>query len=326
MATAPATSKPKPKPKKSAPKSAVHLSAESRQLKKPAYQSFKLSKRIKGEVLPGAFGLFRSAARILLANWKVFLGIVAVYGLLNALLVHSFSNSGDLSNLKSTLDQFFGGGWSKLAGGAATFAYLVGSSGNTSSPTAGVYQVLLLILVSLALIWTLRQVHAGHTVRIRDGFYHGMYPLVQFGLVVLAVLVQLVPMAIGLALYTTVTSNNIAVTPLEQVLWGLLAFVLSVLSLYMISSSLFALYIVTLPDMTPFKALRSARQLVANRRWSVLRKILFLPLALILLAAVIMVPLIMFATPVAAWVFFLLIILLFPFAHSYMYALYRALI
>jgi hypothetical protein len=118
----------------------------------------------------------------------------------------------------------------------------------------------------------------------------------------------------------------VAVTLLEQVLWLAVWFVLGVTSLYMISSSLFALYIVTLPDMAPLAALRSARQLVAHRRWAVMRKIIFLPLALMILAAVLVLPIILFATPLAAVVFFLISMLFLPFAHSYMYALYRALL
>ncbi len=51
-------------------------------------------------------------------------------------------------------------------------------------------------------------------------------------------------------------------------------FLLAMLTLIYVKSSLFALYIVTLPDMTPMKALRSARELARYRRWTVLRKIL----------------------------------------------------
>jgi hypothetical protein len=94
----------------------------------------------------------------------------------------------------------------------------------------------------------------------------------------------------------------------------------------MISSSLFALYIVTLPDMTPMKALRSARELVRHRRWTVLRKILCLPLILLVAGAVIMLPIIIVLTPLAQWVFFLLTMLALVAAHAYMYTLYRELL
>jgi hypothetical protein len=153
-----------------------------------------------------------------------------------------------------------------------------------------------------------------------------MYPLVPFMLVLTVVGLQLVPMLIGSTLYVTVINGGIAVYAAEKILWGLLFIVLALLSLYMLASSLFALYIVTLPDMTPMKALRSARELVRYRRWTVLRKMLALPLILLLVAFVIMLPIIILAAPLARWVFFLLTMTALTAAHAYMYTLYRELL
>jgi uncharacterized membrane protein len=83
---------------------------------------------------------------------------------------------------------------------------------------------------------------------------------------------------------------------------------------------------VTLPDMTPMKAIRSARGLVKSRRWLVLRKILFLPLVLFILAGVIMLPFLLAVASIASWVFFVLSICTLAIVNSYMYALYRELI
>jgi hypothetical protein len=94
----------------------------------------------------------------------------------------------------------------------------------------------------------------------------------------------------------------------------------------MVSSSIFALYIVTLPDVTPMQALRSARELVRYRRWSIARKVLFLPVSLLVIAAVIMVPVILLVTPASEWVFFILSMLSIAVIHSYMYSLYRELL
>ena len=216
-----------------------------------------MAKRVKKEVkiksakLPGSFSLLKTAVLFLWRNWKVFLGIIAIYGLLNVLMVQGLSAASDIKEAKSVLDQFVNGGWEQLNGGLTIFSYLLGSSGNSDSPTAGVYQFILILLVSLALIWVIRQLYAGNMARIRDGFYRGMAPLIQFVLVLSVVALQLLPMAIGLSLYGVVTRNGIASTLLEQSLWGLMAFAFSVVSLYFVCSSIIALYIVTLPDMTP---------------------------------------------------------------------------
>ena len=152
-----------------------------------------------------------------------------------------------------------------------------------------------------------------------------MYPLIPFVLVLMVIGLQLVPLLVGSALYSAVINNGIAVMAIEKIIWAIGCFLLALLSLYMICSSIFALYIVTLPDMTPFKALRSARQLVLHRRWTVLRKVLFLPVALLIIAALIMVPLVILLTPLAQWIFFALTMFGIAIVHSYMYNLYREL-
>ena len=308
-------------------KPATPASVESpRRLKTPAYSSFRLQKRIKGDKLPSAFKLLGTSLLIARRNWKVFLGIIMIYGLLSVFLVQSVNAVGDIRDAKDTLQEAFTGSWSELTASFTVFTYLLGSPANSTNPTAGVYQIILALTISLAVIWALRQMHAGNKIRVRDAFYNGMAPLVPFILVLLVVALQLVPMAAGLALQGVVTKSGIAVTGTEQIVWGALAFILSVLSLYMVSSSIFALYIVTLPGTTPLQALRSARQLVTNRRWAVIRKIIFLPIVLLLFAAVILVPVIMFITPASALVFFVLSMMLIPAVHSYMYALYRSMI
>ena len=78
--------------------------------------------------------------------------------------------------------------------------------------------------------------------------------------------------------------------------------------------------------MTPFKALRSARQLVRGRRLAVLRKLLFLPLALFVIAIIIMVPVILVVAPVAQWLFFFLTMCALVVVHTYMYTVYRELL
>jgi hypothetical protein len=298
-----------------------------RQLKKPKYQSFHLNKRIKSETkLPSAFKLLKDSSLVVFKNWKLFLGIVILFGALNFVMVQGFNAASDFTQTKENLDQTFSGGWQHLAGSLSLLTYLLGSSGVTTNPASGVYQMIIVLVFSLALIWVLRQIYAGNPVRVRDGFYYGMTPFVTFVLVSMVVFLQLIPAALGLGLYAIVVGNEIAVMFVEQILWAIFAFIATIVSLYMISSSLFAMYIVTLPDMTPMKALRSARHLVLNRRWGVMRKVIFLPLALFVIMTLVILPFIFFAAPLAAWIFFILSIAVLPFAHSYMYSLYRSMV
>lgn len=309
---------------------AKNKAEQRRRLKQPGYRSFRLQKRIRHQnpELLGSVKLFKKSLAPLKGHWKLFLGITIVYGLLTIILVRGVGGGLDLSELKDALKEGFSGRFASLATGAALYSYLIGSAGASSSATGGVYQTLLIIIVSLATIWTLRQLMAESSIRIhvRDAFYKGMSPLIPFVLVLLVIGLQLVPLLMGSWAYSTVVNNSIAVNGVERVVWLLMFLVLALFSLYMITSSLFALYIVTLPDMTPMKALRSARQLVLHRRFLVLRKILFLPLILLVLSALIIIPLIIFLTPLAVWVFFGLTMFVVVLIHSYMYTLYRELL
>jgi hypothetical protein len=235
--------------------------------------------------IPKARVLFMSTLRLLQKDWVLFGGIVLLYGLLNLVLVRGLTGSSDLGSLKSTLDGAFHG------------------------------------------LWALRQSTAGNTtgnkVRIRDSFYLGMYPLVPALLIIMLISLQLLPLALGGGLYAAVVSNNITVNWLERLPFLILFIAGGIWTLRMLTASIFAFYIVTLPNMTPLRAYRSARDLVYGRRLYIWRKLVFLPIVLLLGVVLVMFPLILWLTPVAAWAFFALSMLSLPLVHSYVYSLYR---
>lgn len=309
-------------------KSTVQASTSPRTLSAPKAIWYKpLSWRHRPPVpvrkpIPKARKLFATTVRQLWAHKKLFGGIVLIYGLLNLILVRGLSGSNNLETLKSSLDALANGAAGKIISAATTFSYLLTSSGSGSA-TAGVYQSILFLVCSLAFIWGLRQIVAGHKVRIRDTFYQGMYPMIPFLLIFGLISLQLLPLAGSGALYSLVTTNGIAIGFWERGLFIALLLVFGFWSLRMITATIFAFYIATLPNMAPLQAYRSARQLVYGRRLLLWRKIIFLLLALIVIAAAIEIPLIFFATPVAVWMFFILSMLALPLIHGYLYNLYR---
>ncbi len=275
--------------------------------------------------LPSAFKIARQSLDTIWSNRKLFGGMCLVYLVLNVIFVRGFSSGADLTELKTVLadDQQ---GLGHLVSGLALFGVLLTSSGNATGQTAGAYQSFVLVIVSLALVWALRMVRSGEPIRMRDAFYKGMYPLIPFLLVLFVIVLALLPLVIGATFYSIVVSNGVASSLVEQAIFALLFFGLALISLYLISSTIIALYIAALPDMTPLKALRSARQLVKGRRWSVIRKQLFLPLVLLVSGVVIMLPFLLLLTPLAPWVFFGLTAVAVVLVHTYLYTLYRELL
>ena len=312
-------------PKKKATQ-ARPATATTRRLKPAPAKRFGFRKVRHPVKLPNFWQITLRAAITLWQNKVLFLGIVLIYGLLNLVLIQGLTTSTGIGSIKSDLQHFESGHLGLFASGINVFAALVGSISNTASPTSGPYQLLLAVTTSLAVIWALRQVLTGAQVRIRDTYYRGMAPIIPFILVLLAICIQMLPFVVGAFLYNTVVTSSIALGFFEKAIFFLVFIALTLWSFYMVSSSIFALYIVTLPDMTPMKALRSARELVRHRRWTVLRKVICLPIVLLLIAAIIMLPIILILTPLAQWVFFLLSMSAIVAVHSYMYTLYRELL
>lgn len=292
-----------------------------------SYQSFRLQKKINNDAppLPSSFRLFGQAVGLIKRHIKIFAGVAAIYSLMYLVLVQGITALHGLPETKTLLEQTSTGALAFLGTGVTLFGELLGAPTSLNA-TANLYQVLVTLIATFALIWTLRQLYAQKPTRVRDGYYRGMYPFIPFLLVLLLVVVELMPMAMGAAVFTTVVNNGIAATGVEVALWGTGFFVLTLISLYLITSSLFALYIVCLPNMEPMQALRSARQLVQGRRWLIMRKVLFLPFAFLVLAAVLMIPILLLATPIVGWAFFIFMAAALAVAHSYMYGLYRSLI
>ncbi|HET9097994.1 MAG TPA: hypothetical protein VFN51_00055 [Candidatus Saccharimonadales bacterium] len=276
--------------------------------------------------LPSVYQLSLQVWDVLWTHKKILAGLAAIYGLLNLVLVQGLSTSTDITTLKKEFDHVFTGNAGALVSGLSIFAVLVSSSGNSSSQTAGAYQTILTIITSLAVIWALRQLMMGKQISVKDTFYKGMSPFIPFILVLLVIILQLLPLIIGTSLYALVSSNGIAVGIVEKLAFGIVSLTLASWSVYMLSSSIFAVYIVTLPNMTPKSALKSAKDLVKNRRWSVIRKILALPVILLVVSAIIMIPIILLLTSLAQWFFFILTMFGLIVLHTYIYTLYRDLL
>jgi hypothetical protein len=286
----------------------------------------KLFKRVKIQsTIPSAWQIFKTSVAFLYLHKKIFGSLSLIYLGLNVLLVRGFGLTTDLSLAKQAFEELFNGAGSSFTSSAAIFGFLVNSN-SPGTEVASVYQSIIIVIVSLAVIWVLRQTHAREKVSLKDAFYKSTYPLVPFLFVLMFIGLQLLPLVLGSFLFSATVGSGTAIGGLETIMWSTASFILVLWSAYMVSASIFALYIVTLPDMPPLKALRSAKKLVQFRRSAIIRKLIFLPVILMVLMAVIMFPIIMFLTPIAEVVFIILATVSLPIAHSYIYSLYRELL
>lgn len=274
--------------------------------------------------VPSGFRLLRMSLTHIWGNRKLFVIILLIYAALYFVLVKGLATNFQLSTAREQIESSLGEDANSLAVGPALMAALITSTSSAVSESAGVYQALLLIIFSLVIIWTLRQtMEVKAKVRLGDAFYKGSAPLVQYILVMLAVFLQSIPALLGGTLYSVVSNNGIAVSGLEKIIWFLFLLISIGISVYMISASLFATYIVTLPGVRPLRALRSARKLVRFRRFMVIRKVIFFPIVAGLFMLLAFWPLVLYV-PVAAEVTFIAFtIFMLLLTHAYYYTLYR---
>lgn len=272
--------------------------------------------------LPGSFKLAGDSFRVINKHRKVLGGIVAIYLVLNVIFVGAFSN---ISNAVDTIrTNFEATGGKHFVDAMSGLGALIGSSGASGSSSASVLQVFLIIISSLVIIWALRQLLAGQTISVKQAYYSATTPLIPFLLVIGMFFIQLLPLTLGSVLIGALIGA--LASGVGTVIGVSVIFLLAVWSFYLLSGSIFALYIVTLPEMEPRKALRSSKNLVRFRRWAVIRKGLFLPIFLLLLFAVIIIPLILWVDALVAPVFFAMTMFSILFIHTYMYNLYRGLL
>ena len=227
----------------------------------------------------------------------------------------------------SIKDSFLSAFENQLTASFNTFSYILSNNTtNSSNATSGIYQVVLILLFSLVFIYVFRKAFKKQNTTVKESMYQSMYPLIPYLVVLFIILLELIPMDLGLVLYSLVTSGGIINNIVEQIIFSILLVGFIGFSLYLLSNSIVSLYIVTLKDMTPLNSLRSAKQLVVGRRFSVILTILLLPVILLLVAVVVLIPLIMLIPALASWTYFILLIIALPIVHSYLYSLYRELI
>lgn len=276
--------------------------------------------------VPSSFWLAKQSLFHIRKHWKPLGGIVLIYLVLNAIFASGIGDiNGSVQNIKDDLNSI-GTSQNPVISGVTGFLQLALSSGASGSATGSTFQAGLIIVTSLSIIWALRQLQAGKKITTKQAFYNSMAPLIPLLLVLVVILIQLMPITIGSSVVSSIYSSIGIVSGFWTAVLVLMLALLVAWSFYMVCASLFAIYIVTLPNMQPRQALRSAKNLVRFRRWLVLRKVLFLPVLLLIFSGIIIVPLILYATSLVTPVFYIFSMFGLLYIHTYFYTLYRSLL
>lgn len=264
------------------------------------HRSFQLSRRrdyVRPLALPGNIAFTHEVTRTLWRHRKTFLLLIATYVIFYAVLVGMQSQDTYttlVDTLKETGQEALSGGWGAI-GQAGLLLVSIASPGALSEVTEAqqIFTVFIFLLTWLATVWLLRNILAGHKVKLRDGLYNSGSPIFATVVVLLFIAIQLIPVAIALIGYTAALGSGLLDGGAATMLFWVGATLLGVLSLYWVASSLFAMIIVTLPGMFPYQALRTAGDLVLGRRTKILLRWLWMMFVIGIAWVVVMIPVIL---------------------------------
>lgn len=304
--------------------------------KRPKQQSSSAKPHAK-VTLPGYVRFTKDTFLTLAQNRHIFLRLILLAWVASLLVVGTAQVS-YYSGLSQSTEEVTG----QLADGAYKTAIEVGALfvSITSGAASGaltesqqIFTAAIYFFLWLLVVWLLRHVLSGNTVNVRDGLYNAASPIVSTMLVLLVALVQLLPFAFAVALFSAVISSGVVNGMWWALLGSLMVLLFGALSFYWLAGTLFAAIVVTIPGTYPWAALRSAHQLIAGHRGKVLLRLLWLGLVLFAAILVTMLPVIFFdaligykASLFVTLVFQLVSVALFVYGAAYVYLLYRGVI
>lgn len=265
------------------------------------HRSFRLTRRRdydRSLKLPGYFAFSKYVFKILWTNRKIFLLMALLYATLSLIMVGITSQDTYLTlqdTLKSTGGSILNGGWGELGKSFLLFitTISVGASDGLSD-VQQIYSIIIILLTWLTSVWLLRNIIAGRKVRLRDGLYNSGAPIFPTFLIALLFLFQLLPFAIAIIGYSAASTTGFLSGGIEAMLFWVVAGLLTIMSLYFIIGTLFALIIITLPGMYPSVAIKTAGDMVVGRRFRILKRLIWMLMCVLISWIVIIIPLIIF--------------------------------
>lgn len=306
------------------------------------HRSFRRTRRrdyVRSLRLPGYWAFTHEVCKVLLANKKLFIYLIILYGTLTVALIgttpqDSYAELSDI--LRETSNEIISGDIGKLGhAGLLLTTIMNGSLVSTPTDLQRFYAIILALLVWLTTVWLLRSIVAGRHPKLRDGLYSAGAPVVTTFLVGCMMVVQLLPIALAAIAFGAATRSGLLDGGVEAMVFWIGASLLAALSLYWLSSTLIALVVVTLPGMYPMQAIKTAGDLVVGRRIRILLRLLWVALTALGLWTVVMIPVILLDMwikdmwPVIVWLPTVPVVSLVMgsavvvWASSYTYLLYR---
>lgn len=311
-------------------------------LKRRPHRSFQLTRRRdyrRSLKLPGYIVFTIEVLKILWLHKRTYFNVVIVFSLFTAMLV-GIASQDTFSEIAKVLRDgstniFSGGSGEIIQAGLLLIAGIQGDFTQLPSEAQQIYAGTIFFITWLVVVWLLRAQLAGNKPSLRDALYSAGSPIISTAFVGIFFVIQLLPIGLAALVFDAIINTDIASTGVLAMIFSLAGMLLVILSLYLISSTFFALVIVTLPGMYPWKAIRAASDLVIGRRLRILLRLLWLALLIVIVWLVVMIPIVILSSlvqtsvtqigwvPIVPIMFVVMSTVTMVLASAYVYLLYR---
>lgn len=242
----------------------------------------------------------------------------------------------NISSVNETIDSATNG--SDVLGPVMRAVVTVGSSfsgalNNNLSDAQYIYVSILFVLGMLTIVWLLRHQLAGKKLTLRDGLYSAAAPIMAEYVLLIIGIIQLIPAALVLLFYVSATTGGLLNGGIETAMFSLAIFLVIVLTLYFMMTTLFAMFIATIPGTHPLRAYRAARKIVAGQRLRLLLRLVWMLVIVLAACFIVLVPIVIIVNSVGgsnSWAiplaYQLAVIMSTLYGTAYGYLLYRRMI
>ena len=295
--------------------------------------------------LPSLTSQASAAFKMFFKFWKIFLPLLLIFVGLYIFLIGAMSENtlADVrANVEQTNKDVADGKIGTVGKAGLTLLGIISTGGLTTMNDAQVViAVLLFTIIWLVTIYLARHLLAGHQeIKMRDGFYSALSPLVSTLVVGLIIFLEAVPIMLTIIVFQVALTTEFLSTPFYALLFFMFAALMITLSLYLLSSSFFAIIVVSAPGLYPLTAVRMAKNLIMGRRLRFLIRVFYLVIIVALLYLLLLMPAIIldgvlkaqFAwlaeskIPFVAIIQLTITVFIFIYLSIYFYLFYRALL
>ena len=295
--------------------------------------------------LPSLTSQASAAFKMFFKFWKIFLPLLLIFVGLYIFLIGAMSEN-TLADVKANVEQtnkdVADGKIGTVGKAGLTLLGIISTGGLTTMNDAQiVIAVLLFAIIWLVTIYLARHLLAGHQeIKMRDGFYSALSPLVSTLVVGLIIFLEAVPIMLTIIVFQVALTTEFLSTPFYALLFFMFAALMITLSFYLLSSSFFAIIVVSAPGLYPLTAVRMAKNLIMGRRLRFLIRVFYLVIIVALLYLLLLMPAIIldgalksqFAwltdskIPFVAIIQLTITVFIFIYLSIYFYLFYRALL